>query len=115
MRRPVLAAIAATLVAAPALAHHGWGSYDSGTMLTLTGKVQEMTYNNPHGTLRLETPDKVWLVILAPPSRMRNRGLPSDMMEAGTTVTVTGYPHRSDPAEMRAERITIDGKTTELR
>jgi hypothetical protein len=115
MRQPILAAAAATLVAAPALAHHGWGSYDSQNVLTLAGKVQEMTYNNPHGTLLLETPGKVWRVILAPPSRMRNRGLPSEMMKAGATVSVVGYPHRSDPTEMRAERITIDGKTTELR
>jgi hypothetical protein len=28
---------------------------------------------------------------------------------------VVGYPNRSKPEEMRAERITIDGKTTELR
>jgi hypothetical protein len=26
-----------------------------------------------------------------------------------------GYPHRSDAGEMRAERITINGKTAELR
>jgi len=28
---------------------------------------------------------------------------------------VVGYPHRTNPEEMRAERITIDGKTVELR
>jgi hypothetical protein len=30
-------------------------------------------------------------------------------------VSVTGYPNRSKPEEMRAERITLDGKTVELR
>ena len=29
--------------------------------------------------------------------------------------TVVGYPNRSKPEEMRAERITADGKTIELR
>jgi hypothetical protein len=33
----------------------------------------------------------------------------------GTQATVVGYPNRTDPDEMRAERITIAGKTTELR
>src|SRR5690606_37128691 len=62
-----------------------------------------------------EVPGKVWLVILAPPFRMQNRGLPSEMLKPGTTVTVVGYPNRTDPAEMRAERISVNGKTTELR
>ena len=37
------------------------------------------------------------------------------MLTDGTTVTVVGYPHRSEPDEMRAERITIQGQTVELR
>ena len=116
-RRRILTAIVlgGPLVAAPALAHHGWGSYDAAQVLSLTGKVQEMTYANPHGTLRLEAPGKVWTVILAPPSRMQNRGLPAEMIKAGTSVTVVGYPHKTDQSELRAERITVDGKTTELR
>ena len=108
-------ALAVPLIAAPASAHHGWGSYDAAQVLTLTGKVQEMTYANPHGTLRLEAPGKVWTVILAPPSGMQNRGLPAEMIKAGTSVTVIGYPHKTDQSELRAERITVDGKTTELR
>jgi hypothetical protein len=36
-------------------------------------------------------------------------------MKPGTAATVVGYPSRNDPTEMRAERITVDGKTTELR
>ena len=32
-----------------------------------------------------------------------------------TTATVVGYPNRTNPQEMRAERITIEGKTVELR
>jgi hypothetical protein len=54
-------------------------------------------------------------VTLAPPFRMQNRGLPSDALKPGATVTVVGYPNRNDPAEMRAERITVNNQTTELR
>jgi hypothetical protein len=46
---------------------------------------------------------------------MENRGLPRQMLAAGKTATVYGYPHRTEADELRAERITIDGKTTELR
>ena len=53
--------------------------------------------------------------MLAPPYRMESRGLPSAKMVAGQKATVHGYPHRSKGDELRAERITIEGKTTELR
>jgi hypothetical protein len=46
---------------------------------------------------------------------MERRGLPRKMLEAGTAASVVGYPNRTDPQEMRAERITISGKTVELR
>jgi len=46
---------------------------------------------------------------------MENRGLQRAALTAGKTVTVVGYPNRTDPNELRAERITLDGKTTELR
>jgi hypothetical protein len=46
---------------------------------------------------------------------MENRGLPRAALQPGVTATVVGYPNRTDPEEMRAERITVGGKTTELR
>jgi hypothetical protein len=117
--RLVVAALALALLGAaplaPALAHHGWSGYDSSQVLTFTGTIREAGYEHPHGYVRLEVPGKVWLVVLAPPSRMENRGLPRAALTPGKTVTVLGYPNRTDPNEMRAERITVDGKTTELR
>jgi hypothetical protein len=37
------------------------------------------------------------------------------MLKPGATVTLEGYPNRDKPEEMRAERITVGGKTVELR
>ena len=109
-------AVAVTLVAAPrGSAHHGWSGYDSGTTLNLTGTIKEAGYEHPHGHVQLQVPGKIWRVVLAPPSRMESRGLPRTALSPGKTVTVVGYPNRTDPEEMRAERITVDGKTTELR
>ena len=120
MHRLVRAVVAAGLVvaaigAAPVGAHHGWSGYDSAKELTLTGSIKEAGYEHPHGHVRLEVPGKVWLVVLAPPTRMERRGLPASMLKVGTAATVVGYPHRSVEDELRAERITIDGKTVELR
>ena len=110
-----IALLAVSLLAAPAAAHHGWNSYDNDNAITLTGKIAEASYTYPHGTIMLETPGKIWLAVLAPPSRMSARGLPSSDLAVGAQATVEGYPSRQDPTEMRAERITIHGKTIELR
>ena len=119
MRRIVqyTAAVGALLAlgAGGAAAHHGWSGYDATKELTLTGTMKEAGYEHPHGSVRLETPGKTWIVVLAPPSRMENRGLKREMLVPGTLATVVGYPNRTEPGEMRAERITIAGKTTELR
>jgi len=100
---------------APVAAHHGWSGYDSTKELTLTGTIKESGYEHPHGHVRLEVPGKIWLVVLAPPTRMESRGLPASKLRVGNKATVVGYPHRSNEEEMRAERITIDGATVELR
>jgi hypothetical protein len=46
---------------------------------------------------------------------MASRGLDQKALVPGVDAIVNGYPNRSKPDEMRAERITIGGKTTELR
>ena len=108
-------AVAATLAGARVDAHHGWSGYDSGKTLNLSGVIRESGYEHPHGQLRLEVPGKTWLVVLAPPSRMERRGLTAEMLKVGTRATVVGYPHRDHVEEMRAERITVNDTTVELR
>ena len=113
MKRIVIAAIAALPLAAAA--HHGWSEYDSSKTLKLTGKIVESGYEHPHGHVRLEVPGKTWSVVLAPPSRMERRGLEKGALKPGASVTVEGYANRDKPEEMRAERISVNGKTVELR
>ena len=112
---PIMALGSIALAPTLAIAHHGWSSYDATRPLTLTGTIEESGYEHPHGHVKLKTREKTWAVVLAPPSRMENRGLPRDMLKPGTTATVLGYPHRSEDEELRAEHITINGKTVQLR
>jgi hypothetical protein len=110
--------VATCVMAGSVFAHHGWSSYDASKTLNFTGVIRESSYSNPHGQIKFQVDGgngKVWLVVLAPPSRMGARGLSQEMLKAGTTATVVGYPHRKKADEMRAERITIEGKTVELR
>jgi len=114
LRRAIALALAAALPLT-AFAHHGWSEYDSSTLVTLTGTIEEAGYEHPHGFIKLKTPAKTWVAVLAPPSRMENRGLAKDALKVGATATVEGYANRNKAEEMRAERITVAGKTTELR
>jgi uncharacterized protein DUF6152 len=114
MKRLLVSVIVAA-VPVTAVGHHGWSEYDSSKALKLSGKIVESGYEHPHGHVRLEAPGKTWNVVLAPPSRMERRGLEKNALKPGTMATVEGYPNRDKPEEMRAERISIGGKTTELR
>ena len=98
-----------------ALFHHGWANYDQTRELDYTGAVKEMTYENPHGILKLEHEGKNWTVVLAPTSRMTDRGLTADMIAPEDTVRVVGYPHKEVEDEMRAERIFVGDSKYELR
>ena len=105
----------AALTATSAAAHHGWSEYDAGRPMDLSGAIESSSYTQPHGHIRLKTAEGSWDVVLAPPSRMESRGLEKSMLAPGTHASVHGYPHRSKKDELRAERITIGEKTTELR
>jgi hypothetical protein len=101
-------------LSATAVAHHGWSGYET-QIRTVSGTIEQSSYANPHASIRLKTPEKTWVVVLAPPSRMSARGLTAESIKVGTNATVEGYQHMTDPNEMRAERIAVNGKTVELR
>ena len=114
LRRQRMAVAAAAAIfaglAGTAVAHHGWSGYETDAR-KVSGTIEQMSYSNPHGSIKLKGADKTWTVILAPVGRMENRGLTEEMLKVGTNVSVEGYQHKTDTSEMRAERITVNGKT----
>ena len=115
MTKRVLLLTALLALAAPAAAHHGWGSYDAANPVTVTGPILQSKYENPHASITVKGSDKEWTVTLAPTSRMSNRGATAEVVAVGKTIAAYGYPSTVEKDEMRAERITIDGKTYEMR
>ena len=109
----VVAGISA--LTAAAFAHHGWGSYDAANPITVAGPIQTLKFENPHAEITVKANDKVWTVTLAPTFRMTSRGATADVVAVGKRVSAYGYPSTVEKGEMRAERITVDGKTYELR
>ncbi len=115
MQRLLIIIAAAIILTGTAAAHHGWGSYNAAKPVTVTGPIVTSKYENPHATLTVRGNDKVWTVTLAPTFRMTNRGALADIVAVGKTISAYGYPSTAEKDEMRAERITVDGKTYEMR
>lgn len=74
-RRDVLRASAALPVAGlclPALAHHGWSSFDQNRPIYLEGKVVKSVWQNPHVELLIDLPAGLKL-----PADLAQRPLPA--------------------------------------
>jgi Family of unknown function (DUF6152) len=115
MRRFQFALLAFVVASVPAIAHHGWGSYNAETPITISAEISDVTISNPHGMMMLMHENAQWMVTLAPPSRMQVRGATPDLLANGKNITAYGYPKRDGTKEIRAEWIEIDGKRIQLR
>ena len=114
--RLILSLLFALAVAAlPAAAHHGWGSYDADNPVTLEGAIATSKFEQPHTEMTLTLEGLDWLVTLAPPSRMNNRGAVAELIAPGKEIKAYGYPRRDGTKEIRAEWIEVDGQHFELR
>lgn len=115
LRSLFAATLLAGLIPSGLLAHHGWGSYDASKTVTVEGPIETSRFENPHAAITVKQGDKTWQIVLAPTSRMTARGAPAEFIAVGRKVTAVGYASTSVPDEMRAERITVDGVTVEMR
>ena len=94
--------------------HHGWTGYDETKLVQHTGVIKEAGYENPHGFVKIEANKMTWNVVLAPPTRMTDRGLTKDKLKVGSTVTIAGYQHKDTKDEIRAERRVEHGGEIDL-
>lgn len=95
--------------------HHGWANYDQTKVLDFESTIDESSFENPHTIAKVTYENEPWTVILAPASRMTDRGLSAEMIKIGTSVRIVAYPHKTEKGEMRAETIYVDKKKYELR
>lgn len=115
-RVPWAGAVVAVLVlAAGGHAHHGWSSYDEDRTVTVSGPLEAVHFEHPHVTVRVRAEDRVWQVVLPPPTRAAAMGLSAELLRPGTRVVASGHPHRREAGEMRALRISVGDRTFRLR
>ena len=113
--RSLLAVFLVAATATAVSAHHGWSAYDAKKAIVVTAALRDVQWRNPHAEATIDHEGKTWTVVLAPIARMQARGLTAEMLTDGVSATLEGYPRSDGTPEMRLERITVAGKTVELR
>jgi hypothetical protein len=109
-------AVALSLAALPAAAHHGWAGQGS-EQFELSGKVKSpVNLAGAHATMQIEDEKgQTWDITLAPPARTERAGLTADAIPVGAAVTISG--HRNSDAkryEVKTERVTHNGKNFDV-
>ena len=109
----------AALVAAPAGAHHGIGTFDTRQEVTISGVVTGVDFVNPHSWLYLEVTGgdgsvSAWRCEMRSATTLRRSGWSPEMFKQGDSVTITGAPDRNDPSSCYLSTIVFaDGSSAD--
>jgi hypothetical protein len=84
-----------------AAAHHSVAvNFDNSKTVTLTGRIKEAEFRNPHSRITLEVrqPDgtvREWLIEWSDRNALVRRKVRFELLRAGDTVTITASPSRT--------------------
>jgi hypothetical protein len=92
-----------------------WPAYDLTKPQKLTGVLREISFKDGPGILRMEVDKKPLVVVLSPLVRMNARGVTEEMLKPGVTVSIVAFLSKQAKDELRAESITVGGRTADLR
>lgn len=108
-------AAAMTVVAAPAIAHHGW-SWAVDDQSRLEGTIKEISMSPPHPTLRIaDAQGALWQIDLGNPSQTSRSGFTAASAKPGDAISVLGNRHKDQSRKhMKAVRITIGDKSYDM-
>lgn len=117
MRHWVQLCALASLAASPALAHHGFGTYDLNADMLVQGTLVGIDFVNPHSWLHIEAPGPdgepvVYHCEMRAASVLRRSGWSRDMFTVGDPITMDGAPDRRNPEGCYVGTVTFaDGSS----
>lgn len=113
LRSVLFVGSACVVVAAPALAHHGFGRFDMTSEIHYTGTLTKIELVNPHSYMYFDTtgadgqPLSVRCEMRAA-TLIKRMGWTEEMFVVGAQVEIFARPHRDDPTSCYLEEFTID-------
>lgn len=113
----LFAALAASVMSSPLVAHHGSAAFDTGKEVVLNGTVVEWLYANPHCLLKLQVAGADgalanWVAEGQAPNTIFPIGYRKDSFKAGDHVTITVEPVKNNrPMGRILKAVLADGKT----
>jgi hypothetical protein len=110
-------ALAISVAALPAMAHHSFAAeFDQNKRITLTGKVTEMRWSNPHAWIYIDVvgaDGKVtnWAFETAAVNGLYRRGWRKEDLAVGTLLVIDGWQARNGTPTANASSIKFpDGR-----
>ena len=105
----LISAMVLVLVAATALAHHGYaGRYDQSIIAEMEGEVVRKLWQNPHIRLTIEDADgEHWNLEGGTASVLVSAGFTQDLVQIGDYIRVAGYPSSAGRKEMVVRNILL--------
>jgi hypothetical protein len=99
MKNRYMSALAATLLAGTAAAHHSGAMFDSNRTATLSGTITEFNWTNPHSSFKVEVPGsdgkpEVWAIEMNSPQNLMRTGWKRTTIKPGDKVKVLVRPLR---------------------
>ena len=105
-------------LAAPALAHHGFGLFQLDIDKQWSGTITKMNLVNPHSYMELDAVDENGETLhmrceMRAATLLRRAGWSTEVFQPGVYVEIDGHPHRDDPEACYIENVKV-GDSIEL-
>ena len=117
-RGPIIGALLALIVAAPAFSHHAFNAeFDATKPIKFKGTVTKMLWVNPHAWIYVDVkkPDgtvEEWMIETGTPNTLIRRGLTKESLPKGTEIIVDGYQSKDGSRRANGRDLTLPNGQT---
>lgn len=95
----------------PLMAHHPFAQeFDASKPITLTGKVHNITWSEPHLEFMVDAQGGTWTVEGASPAMLKSHNFTNTTLKDGETVTVQAFRAKDGSMTASGRAVIVSGK-----
>lgn len=112
----LMALVGLSVLPISTFAHHGGAAYDTSKMTTVTGKVTDFQFVNPHVIISMDVKDPstgktaTWQGELTSPNHLSRVGWTKSTFKPGDEITMTGAALKTGEPAMAIRKIMKNGE-----